>query len=79
MLAFVAISCILTCLTCCITAIPYVGTVVLLPGYVFFMAYLLLFMRQFGSEYDVWASATPVASSALLTEPSGTEPPPFQA
>lgn len=76
-IAFVAIACVLTCVTCCITAIPYVGTVILLPVYVFFMAFPLLFVRQFGPEYDVWANIAPVESPSTLIEPPTTEPPPI--
>lgn len=49
----------LMCATCCIAAIPYVGTVILLPIYVFLQSFSLLFIRQFGPEYDVWRSSTP--------------------
>lgn len=80
-MAFLAIACVLTCVTCCITAIPYVGTVILLPVYVFFMAYLLLFLRQFGPEFDVWASVAPVEPAPALIDPPSvppTEPPPLQ-
>ncbi|MDQ6626023.1 MAG: hypothetical protein M3Y69_07785, partial [Verrucomicrobiota bacterium] len=76
--AFVAIACVLTCVTCCITAIPYVGTVILLPVYVFFMAYLLLFVRQFGPEYDVWANVAPLEAATELLDPPTAEPPPTQ-
>ena len=55
---------IATCLTCCIAAIPYVGTVILLPVYVFLQSFSLLFLRQFGSDYDVWATLPPPAPSA---------------
>lgn len=44
------------CLTCCIAAIPYVGTVIFLPVYVFLQSFSLLFIRQFGPEYDVWTA-----------------------
>ncbi|MGI9086169.1 MAG: DUF7544 domain-containing protein [Chthoniobacterales bacterium] len=64
-LAFALIACLTTCLTCCLTALPYVGTVILLPAHVFFLSYLLLFVRQFGPDCDVWAS---------IVRP--TEPPP---
>lgn len=80
-LAFAMIACVLTCVTCCITAIPYVGTVILLPIFVFFMAYLLLFVRQFGPDYDVWANITTtpaVRSSEALPPPPASEQPPFQ-
>jgi hypothetical protein len=46
----------LMCMTCCIAAIPYVGTVIFLPIYVFFQSFSLLFIRQFGPDYDVWST-----------------------
>ena len=46
--AAVMISCAVTCATCCIAAIPYVGTVILLPIPVTLGAFSLLFLRQFG-------------------------------
>ncbi len=49
------IGCVTTCVTCCIAAIPYVGTVILLPIFVLLRSFLLCFLRQFGSDYDVWA------------------------
>jgi hypothetical protein len=57
--AAVMISCAVTCATCCIAAIPYVGTVILLPIPVTLGAFSLLFMRQFGPDYDVWAGFMP--------------------
>ncbi|HWX17138.1 MAG TPA: hypothetical protein VNY07_11165 [Chthoniobacterales bacterium] len=48
------IGCVTTCVTCCIAAIPYVGTVILLPIFVLLRSFLLCFLRQFGSDYDVW-------------------------
>ncbi len=50
-------ACILVCATCCIAAIPYIGTVILLPIYVLLHAFVLLFFRQFGPDFDVWAGA----------------------
>ena len=46
---------IATCLTCCLAALPYVGTVILLPVFVCLRAFGLRFIRQFGPDYDVWA------------------------
>jgi hypothetical protein len=37
--------------------LPYVSTVLLLPALVWLAAYKLLFLRQFGDAYDVWAGA----------------------
>jgi hypothetical protein len=45
-----------TCLTCCITAIPYVGTVLLLPIPVFFAAYVLEYIQQFGDDWQFYAT-----------------------
>lgn len=39
---------ILTCLTCCLAAIPYVGTVFFLPIFVFSRAYPLYYLEQLG-------------------------------
>jgi hypothetical protein len=67
--AMVMISCLVTCATCCIAAIPYVGTVILLPIPVTLGAFLLLFLRQFGPDYDVWASFMPPEFSPVLLPP----------
>jgi len=70
------IACAVTCATCCIAAIPYVGTVILLPIPVTLGAFALLFLRQFGSEYDVWAGLTPPEFLPVLVPPPappGTE------
>jgi hypothetical protein len=75
--AFGMIACLAACLTCCIVAIPYVGTVILLPAYVFFMSYLLLFVRQFGPGYDVWANVV-AAGATQWIEPPPAGPPPVQ-
>ena len=73
---FVAlISCIATCVTCCIAAIPYVGTVILLPLYVFLAAYPLLFARQFGPDWDAWANLSAPTLAAPPTPPA----PPVQS
>jgi hypothetical protein len=48
------------CCFCCISAvlfIPYIGTVILLPLSSFYRLYSLCYLRQFGSEYDVFAAA----------------------
>jgi hypothetical protein len=56
LLAMIVIGAIVTCLTCCLAALPYVGTVIMLPVFVCLRAFSLCFLRQFGPEYDVWAS-----------------------
>jgi len=63
------ISCAVTCATCCIAAIPYVGTVILLPIPITLGAFSLLFLRQFGPDYDVWAEFMPAEFLPLLLPP----------
>ena len=41
------------CLTCCLAAIPYVGSVVLLPLSVFVRCYSLYFLQQFGPLWKI--------------------------
>ncbi|HEY5766429.1 MAG TPA: hypothetical protein VIS53_01210 [Candidatus Udaeobacter sp.] len=67
--AAVMISCVVTCATCCIAVIPYVGTVILLPIPVTLGAFSLLFLRQFGSDYDVWAGFMPPEFLPMLMPP----------
>src|SRR5215471_6413216 len=64
--AMFMIACAVTCATCCIAAIPYVGTVILLPIPVTLGAFSLLFLRQFGPDYDVWAGSMPPEFSPIL-------------
>jgi MFS family permease len=65
------------CLTCCIAALPYVSTVVLLPAFVWLLAFKLIFLRQFGPEYDVWAVLeVPVSIEAPAAPPPIQPPPP---
>jgi len=55
-LGSLVVGCVTICATCCIAAIPYVGTVILLPVFVVLRSFSLCFLRQFGSDYDVWAT-----------------------
>ncbi len=49
------------CCAACILAIPYIGTVLLLPVLVFKRAYSLLYLGQFGPEFDVFRTETEMA------------------
>ena len=40
-----------TCATCCIAALPYIGSVIFLPITVFLVCYFLLYIEQFGKEW----------------------------
>ena len=73
----VMVGCMVTCATCCIAAIPYVGTVVLLPVFVLLRSFSLLFLRQFGPEYDVWATFTPPEYARILSPDIAPPPPPL--
>jgi len=83
-LATALVACLATCATCCIAAIPYVGTVILLPLFVLLCSFSLLFIRQFGPDYDVWASFVPpeflpillsLSSVPATSTPSSNLPP----
>ena len=45
------------CCAACILAIPYIGTVLFLPVLVFQRSYSLLYLRQYGPQFDVFAQA----------------------
>jgi hypothetical protein len=45
------------CIAGCVMALPFIGTVFLLPILVFKRAYPLYFLAQFGPEFDVFPSA----------------------
>jgi hypothetical protein len=55
-LAVVLVTC---CIAGCFLAIPYIGTVLLLPVLIFQRAYSLHFFAQFGADYDVFAPDAP--------------------
>ncbi|MHC4462556.1 MAG: DUF7544 domain-containing protein [Planctomycetota bacterium] len=46
--------CATCCIACCICAIPYIGTVLLLPVLIFGRSYTLLYLRQYGPDFDVF-------------------------
>jgi hypothetical protein len=55
--AIIAIGACIGCCLCCISAllfIPYIGTVILLPFFVFKRSYSLYYLRQFGPAFDVF-------------------------
>jgi hypothetical protein len=59
-IAVAAISILACCLTCCIAALPYIGTVILLPVWVFARAFPLYFLGQFGPQYARFATLGPL-------------------
>jgi hypothetical protein len=83
-LGVVVVACMATCITCCVAALPYVGTVILLPAYVCLRAFGLFFLRQFGSDYDVWSGISDTQPGVIAggesapptAEPLPVAPPP---
>ena len=64
-IGWIVVGCFVTCATCCLASLPYIGTVIVLPVPVFFRSFSLLFLRQFGPPWDVWAKLpVPAATSA---------------
>lgn len=57
-LAIIIILIVAICLTCCVAAflltIPYIGTVAMLPVFVFLRCYSLYMLEQFGSQWKVF-------------------------
>ncbi len=60
-----AVVCLTCCCACCIMAIPYVGTVLLLPILIFQRAYSLMYLRQYGSQFDVFVPAANIINTAV--------------
>jgi hypothetical protein len=56
--------CVTCCCAACIFAIPYIGTVALLPLYVFGRSYSLYYLSQYGPEFN-----------AIAPEPEAPAPP----
>ena len=58
-MAIVVIVIATCCLAGCLLAIPYLGTVALLPVLVFQRAYSAIYLAQFGPRYDVFPQPAP--------------------
>jgi hypothetical protein len=54
-LTIVLVTC---CCAACFLAIPYIGTVLMLPVHVFKRSYSLLYLKQFGPGFDVFSQDT---------------------
>ena len=51
----VIVTIVATCATCCIVALPYIGSVILLPISVFFVCYALTYIQQFGDGWQFFS------------------------
>ncbi|MFC1738977.1 hypothetical protein ACFL1G_08020 [Planctomycetota bacterium] len=57
----------LTCCTaCCFLAIPYIGTVLMLPVLIFKRAYSVCYLSQFGPEFDVLRNGQMVVDANVV-------------
>lgn len=65
-IAFLVVAAVLVtcCLAGCVLALPYLGTVLLLPVLVFKRAYSLHYLAQYGAEYDVFLPPGPPPGAA---------------
>jgi hypothetical protein len=57
------------CIAGCLMALPYLGTVLLLPVLVFKRSYSIYFLAQFGPAYDVFPPAPPASPAELRPLP----------
>ena len=65
------ISCVATCATCCIAAVPYIGTVILLPLFVFRRSYSMYFLSQLDPDYASFGPAGPASPAEPADTPLG--------
>ena len=77
-IAAAMIGCLAACVTCCLAALPYIGTVILLPIVMFLFTYPLCFIRQFCDPYDVWAGVMPIETPLIEPAPAVPPVPPVQ-
>lgn len=56
-LGIAVVAIVATCFTCCLTIIPYLGTVILLPIFVFSRSYSVYFLQQFGPGWHFFPAA----------------------
>ncbi|MHC5095362.1 MAG: DUF7544 domain-containing protein [Planctomycetota bacterium] len=62
------------CCAACFLMIPYIGTVVMLPILVWRRAYSLLYLSQYGPEFDVFVpEPTPIVVPTASIPPIGPE------
>ena len=91
-IATAIITTVATCITCCLTAVPYLGSVLLLPITVFFTAYILEYIQQFGDDWKFFpdmcskcghlrapgaSDICPECGHTNTTESARNAPPPF--
>ncbi len=70
-LVILVISCVAICVTCCIAALPYIGTVLLLPLFVFRRSYSMYFLSQLDPDYASFGPAGPASPAEPADTPLG--------
>ena len=58
------------CLTCCLVALPYIGSVILLPITLFFRSYSLLYLEQFSPEWKMLYPDIPHEHDPFAPQPT---------
>jgi hypothetical protein len=66
---------LMTCLTCCLAALPYIGTVILLPLLVFRRSYSLFVLQQAGPQWHMIPPNPPAAGPPPTAQPVWNPPP----
>jgi len=68
-----AIGCLTCGCACCLLALPFIGTVILLPVLVFLRSYSLFYLAQYGPEFNAFAPVPQVVPPAgpPLVQPPG--------
>jgi hypothetical protein len=62
-LSVLILGCVTCCCATCLLSIPYLGTVLLLPVFIFYRSYSLYYMRQYGPLYAVFETEQPAIST----------------
>ena len=60
-------SILVCCLSCCIGLLPFIGTVLILPGIIYIRCFTLDCIAQLGPRYDVWTVDLPVATPTTFS------------
>ena len=63
------------CIACCLSALPFIGTVLLLPVLIFKRAYPLYYLAQYGPQYDVFPKLAPPTPPTPPAPPAPPQPP----
>ncbi len=72
-IGFIALIMCLMCFLVILLAVPVVNCTILLPILTFYRSYSLYYLRQFGPEYDVFASPEAVSFEQFMVEKGETD------